>query len=133
MVAESVDCIRSEIELYATVGDGRYALRRHVLRLPEHPARDREAVEDVLAGIADELLDSPDLGSVGGDHDPPRLDHEPGDRLVGQTGLPSTYQTGPWVETDFVSDCASKICSRPLSPASSSRARQRRTISGDAP
>ncbi len=47
--------------------------------------------------------------------------------------LPPTYQTGPCVDTGFVSERARRISSEPVRPRSSRRSMQRRTISGDAP
>ena len=44
--------------------------------------------------------------AVGADDLPALLDQVPGDRVGHQTARPPTYQTGPCVETGFVSESA---------------------------
>src|SRR5262249_46323455 len=94
--------------------------------------RDRQPVEDVLAAVADDLVDGPKLAGVRRQHLPAALDHEPGDGIA-HTVRPPTYQTGPCVETGFVSESARRMLNDPVISRSSRRSMQRLTICGDAP
>src|SRR6266511_3651947 len=132
ILPEPGDLGAGELEANAPVGDLRHLLGRDVPGPPEQARRDRETVEDVDATVADRLLHPPDEMAVAVDHLPARLDHEPGDRVAHMT-FPPAYQTGPWVATGLVSESTRRTRSRPWIPASSSRARQRLAICGEAP
>src|SRR5215211_2229968 len=124
-----------EIELDSALVDRGDALSGDVPRSRERAGRDGKTVEDVLPAVADHGVDLAERTPVVCDDTPAGLDQQPRYwiRALGQTERPPMYQTGPWVSTAFVSERARRIRTSPRMPRSSSRSRQRRTISGDAP
>ena len=78
--------------------------RRHVAGSVEDGAgADGEAVEDVGLGVAENLVDLPDLVPVARGDDPPALDDRPGDRIGHQAGRRPTAKVAPCVPTGFTS------------------------------
>src|SRR5262245_47455170 len=134
-----------EIELFRFGGPDRQAdrvrvdrleeLRGHVLLVdPERAGAHPQAREDAGLGVAEHLLDRPELLAVGGDYVVTRLEHEPRDRVGhDQTAFPPTYQTGPWVETGSVSERTRRMRSWPVIGSPSTRSRHLRTTAGEAP
>ena len=116
-----------EIELDPAVVDRANPLGWHVPLRAEQPVRDGETVEDVLVAVADDLVHLAEVCAVGTTDEPALLDQEPGDG-VAHTTFPSTYQTGPWVSTLWVSESARRIETRPVIPSASARAKHLRVI-----
>src|SRR5205823_6369385 len=115
-------------QLDASFDDRSNTFGRHVARLPEQARRDRQAVEDVVRRIADDLVNRADVGPNGVDDLPAALDHEPGNRIGCQTARPPTYQTGPCVATGYESESARRISTSPVIPSSRSCVRSRTRI-----
>src|SRR5436190_22859449 len=90
-----LDLVLVDREPDAPLRDLRHLLRRHVLPAREQAGGDRQAVEDVAARVADDLLDLADLLGRRVDDVPAALDQEPGDGVGHQTTRPLSYQTGP--------------------------------------
>src|SRR5205085_12321451 len=99
----ALEALAVAVEPHLAFDDLADELGRDVAALLEQALRHGEAVEDVLARVADHLVDAPDLLALAGEDLPARLDHEPGDRVGAHTDRPPTYQTGPCVATGYVS------------------------------
>src|SRR5204862_7819058 len=132
-LSEPFDLLLRELEPNTALGDPGNLLGGDVAGLAEQAGRDRQAVEDVVAGVSGDLVDRADLLAVRVEHDPAGLDHEPGNRIPGHTARPPTSQTGPWVPTGYVSERARRISTSPVIPRSSQRSKQRAAISGETP
>ena len=96
MLVHPPELVRVEVDLDPALRDRPDALGGDVSRGAQDSWCDREAVEDVLAAVADDLVYRAELVPVAADDRPALLDQEPGDGIA-QTVRPPTYQTGPWV------------------------------------
>src|SRR5262245_8278075 len=133
ILAELFDLVLADRQADLSFGDGRDLLRRDVTRPAEQACRHGKAVEDVIARVAHDLVDGPDLPTACVEDLPARLDQEPGDWIAAHTERPPTSQTGPCVPTGLVSESARRISTSPVMPASSQRLKQRVAISGATP
>src|SRR5437764_9206460 len=109
VLTEVLELVLRDRQLHRILDDRGHLLRGHVTRAAEHARRDREPVEDVVTGIADDLIDVTNFLAVDVDDAPTLLDHEPGDGIGHQTERPPTYHTGPCVPTGYVSESARRI------------------------